>query len=181
MPKYTKKFKTKVVLEYLSGELGGRPMVAKKYNIPDSTLKNWINKYNSGGFDNLTKKLNNNKYTSEFKLSVIQYRQINNTSYRETAEHFDISNGSVICNWERAYQERGLSGLENNRGRPKKDMSKADKKAKNEKPIKESEKEELIRLREENKYLKMQILFEKSFKPCYWKKKQKQGKNKDNT
>ena len=126
-------------------------------------MKNWINKYNSGGFDNLTKKLNNNKYTSEFKLSVIQYRQINNTSYRETAEHFDISNGSVICNWERAYQERGLSGLENNRGRPKKDMSKADKKAKNEKPIKESEKEELIRLREENKYLKMQILFEKKF------------------
>ena len=163
MPKYTKKFKTKVVLEYLSGELGGRPMVAKKYNIPDSTLKNWINKYNSGGFDNLTKKLNNNKYTSEFKLSVIQYRQINNTSYRETAEHFDISNGSVICNWERAYQERGLSGLENNRGRPKKDMSKADKKAKNEKPIKESEREELIRLREKNKYLKMQILFEKKF------------------
>ena len=163
MPKYTKKFKTKVVLEYLSGGLGGRPMVAKKYNIPDSTLKNWINKYNSGGFDNLTKKLNNNKYTSEFKLSVIQYRQINNTSYRETAEHFDISNGSVICNWERAYQERGLSGLENNRGRPKKDMSKVDKKAKNEKPIKESEREELIRLREENKYLKMQILFEKKF------------------
>ena len=163
MPKYTKKFKTKVVLEYLSGELGGRPMVAKKYNIPDSTLKNWINKYNSGGFDNLTKKLNNNKYTSEFKLSVIQYRQINNTSYRETAEHFDISNGSIICNWERAYQERGLSGLKDNRGRPKKDMSKADKKPKKEKPIKESEREELIRLREENKYLKMQILFEKKF------------------
>lgn len=163
MPKYTKEFKTKVVLEYLSGELGGRPMVAKKYNIPDSTLKNWINKYNSGGFDNLSKKLNNNKYTSEFKLSVIQYRQINNTSYRETAEHFDISNGSVICNWERAYQERGLSGLKDNRGRPKKNMSKADKKAKNEKPIKESEREELNKLREENKYLKMQILFEKKF------------------
>ena len=55
-----------------------------------------------------------------------------------------------------------------------KNMSKADKKFKNEKPIEESE-------REENKYLKMQILFEKNFKPCYWKRKQKQGKNKDNT
>ncbi|WP_394019483.1 hypothetical protein [Anaerococcus cruorum] len=42
-------------------------------------------------------------------------------------------------------------------------MSKADKKTKNEKPIKESEREELNRLREENKYLKMQILFEKKF------------------
>lgn len=33
MPKYTKEFKTKVVLEYLSGELGGRPMVAKLSNL----------------------------------------------------------------------------------------------------------------------------------------------------
>ena len=163
MPKYTKEFKTKVVLEYLSGELGGRPIVAKKHNIPDSTLSNWIIKYRSGGFDNLNKKQNQDKYTSEFKLSVIQYRQINNTSYRETAEHFDITNGSIICNWEKAYQQRGLSGLEDNRGRPKKYMSKADKKSKNEKPIEESEREELIRLREENKYLKMQILFEKKF------------------
>ena len=163
MPKYTKEFKTKVVLEYLSGELGGRPIVAKKHNIPDSTLKNWINKYNSGGFDNLTKKLNNNKYTSEFKLSVIQYRQINNTSYRETAEHFNLANGSMVHRWEKSYRQRGLSGLEDNRGRPKKDMSKADNKAKNQKTIEESEREELIRLREENKYLKMQILFEKKF------------------
>ena len=42
-------------------------------------------------------------------------------------------------------------------------MYKADKKDKNQKPIDESEREELIRLREENKYLKMQILFEKKF------------------
>ncbi|MFO3718273.1 helix-turn-helix domain-containing protein [Anaerococcus sp. ENR1011] len=163
MPKYTKKFKIKLVSEYLSGEYGGQKLIAKKYKIPNSTMKNWVNKYKSGGFDNLIKKQNINKYTSEFKLSVIQYRQINNTSYRETAEYFNISNGSVICNWERAYRERGLSGLENNIGRPKKEMSKSDKKAKNEKPIEESEREELIRLREENKYLKMQILFEKKF------------------
>lgn len=38
-------------------------------------------------------------------------------------------------------------------------MYKSDKKSKNEKLIEEFEREELIRLREENKYLKMQILF----------------------
>jgi hypothetical protein len=38
-------------------------------------------------------------------------------------------------------------------------MYKLDKKSKNEKLIEEFEREELIRLREENKYLKMQILF----------------------
>ncbi|MDU4671730.1 MAG: transposase, partial [Finegoldia magna] len=89
MPKYTKEFKIKLVLEYLSGETGGRERVAKKYDIPNTTLRNWIYKYKSGGFDNLSKNLKNNKFTSEFKLSVIQYRQINNTSLRETAEYFD--------------------------------------------------------------------------------------------
>lgn len=163
MPKYTKEFKTKLVMEYLSGESGGHKMVSKKYNIPYSTLRNRINKYKSGGFDNLTRKQNNNKYTSEFKLSVIQYRQTHNTSLRETAEYFNLVNASMVYRWEKSYRERGLSGLEDNRGRPKKDMSKSEKKSKNEKPIVESEREELIRLREENKYLKMQILFEKKY------------------
>ena len=82
MPKYTKEFKIKLVMEYLSGKLGGYKSIAKKYDIPGDTLREWINKYKSGGFDNLSKKLKNNNYTSEFKLSVIQYRQINSTSLR---------------------------------------------------------------------------------------------------
>ncbi|HLS70825.1 MAG TPA: helix-turn-helix domain-containing protein [Chitinophagaceae bacterium] len=161
MPKYTKEFKIKLILEYLSGESGGQSALANKYNIPESTLKNWVNKYNSAGFDNLSKKIKNNKFTSEFKLSVIQYRQINNTSLRETAEHFNLVNGSMVYRWEKAYQKRGLSGLEDNRGRPKKDMTKSNKKLKNNTPINESEREELIRLREENRLLKMKIIYEK--------------------
>ena len=161
MPKYTKEFKIKLVMEYLSGETGGRERVAKKHDIPKSTLEKWINKYNSGGFDNLSKKSKNNKFTIEFKLSVIQYRQINNISLRETAEHFNLVNGSMVYRWEKAYRERGLSGLEDNRGRPKKDMTKSNKKQNNNTPINESEREELIRLREENRLLKMKIIYEK--------------------
>ena len=161
MPKYTKEFKIKLVLEYLSGETGGRERVAKKYDIPNTTLRNWIYKYKSGGFDNLSKKLKNNKFTSEFKLSVIQYRQINNTSLRETAEHFNLVNGTMVYSWEKAYRERGLSGLEDNRGRHKKDMTKVNKESKNNTPINENEREELIRLREENRLLKMKIIYEK--------------------
>ena len=148
-------------MEYLSGKSGGRKMLAKKYDIPDGTLRNWINKYNTGGFDNLSKNLKNNKFTSEFKLSVIQYRQINKTSLRETAEHFNLVNGSMVYRWEKAYQEKGLSGLEDNRGRPKEDMSKSNKKSKLSNPINENEREELIRLREENRLLKMKIIYEK--------------------
>ena len=162
MPKYTKEFKIKLVMEYLSGESsGGRMMVAKKYDIPEGTLQKWIIKYQSGGFDNLSKKQNQDKFTSEFKLSVIQYRQINNISFRQTAEHFNISNGSIICNWERAYRQRGLYGLEDKRGRPKKDMTKSNKKSKLNNPINETEREELIRLREENRLIKTKIIYEK--------------------
>ena len=164
MPKYTKEFKIKLVLEYLSGEIGGARKVADKYNIPKSTLELWINQYKFGGFDNLTKKLKNNKFTSEFKLSVIQYRQINNTSLRETVEHFDLVNESMVCRWEKTYQEHGLSGLEDKRERPKKDMTKTNNKSKLNTPINETEKEELIRLREENRLLKMKIIYEKKLR-----------------
>lgn len=164
MPKYTKEFKIKLVLEYLSGESGGIKSIAKIYSIPKSTLELWINQYKSKGFDNLSKKLKNNNYTSEFKLSVIQYRQINNTSLRETADHFNLVNGSMVYRWEKAYQERGLSGLEDNRGRPKKEMTKSNKKSKLNIPISETEREELIRLREENRLLKMKIIYEKKLR-----------------
>ena len=150
MRKYTKEFKIKLVQRYLSDESGGYASVAKKYDIPLNTLKGWVDKYKIGGFDNLSKKLNNNKYTSEFKLSIIQYRQIDNTSLKETAEHFNLVNESMAYRWEKAYQERGLSGLEDNRGRPKKDMTKSNKNSKLNSPINETEREELIRLREEN-------------------------------
>ncbi len=38
--KYTKEFKIKLVREHLSGESDGREMLAKKYDIPDGTLRN---------------------------------------------------------------------------------------------------------------------------------------------
>ena len=161
MPKYTKEFKEKIIQEYLSGKTGGSIKVANKYGIPKGTLENWIYKYRSGGFENLKAKQKKTKYTSEFKLSVIQYRQINQTSLRETAEYFDIANGAIICNWEKKYKESGLSGLEDNKGRPRKNMTKSNKKSKLNTPINETEREELIRLREENRLLKMKIIYEK--------------------
>ena len=164
MPKYTKELKEKIIKEYLSGKTGGQEKVANKYNIPRGTLKNWIDKYRSGGFENLEKINYKAKFTSEFKLSVIQYRQINNISYRETAEHFGITNGAVICNWEKTYKEEGLSGLERKIGRPSKEMKNTDNKHTINTPIKESEREELVRLREENRHLKMKIIFEKKLR-----------------
>ena len=70
----------------------------------------------------------------------------------------------MVYRWEKAYLERGLSGLEDNRRGLKKDMTKPNKKSKFNTPVNESEREELIRLREENRFLKMKIVYEKKVK-----------------
>lgn len=161
MPKYSLEFKIKVVQEYLKGDSGSLKVVANKHKIPKSTLENWVEWFNSNGIDGLNKKRSNNKYSSEFKLSVIQYRQINGCSFREAAEHFNLPNGSMIANWKRIYEEKGLSGLNNNkRGRPK-EMSEKENTKDMHIPLNETEREELIRLREENRLLKMKELYEK--------------------
>ena len=159
MSKYSLDFKVKLINEYFSGESGGMNLVARKYGIPDSTLVNWINWYEAEGIEGLSKKLSNKKYASEFKLSVIQYRKINETSLRETADEFGLTNASMIHSWEKAYRERGFDGLQSKRGRPPKDMNKDENLIEN--PLNETEREELIRLREENRLLKMKDIYEK--------------------
>ncbi|WP_244897282.1 helix-turn-helix domain-containing protein [Anaerococcus hydrogenalis] len=46
---------------------------------------------------------------------------MNNATLRDPAEHFNLVNESMVYIWDKAYQEHSLSGLEDKRGRPKKD------------------------------------------------------------
>ena len=61
MPKYTKEFKEKVILEYLSGKAGGCIKVANKYDIHVSTLENWIRKYKEESLSGLERKIGRHK------------------------------------------------------------------------------------------------------------------------
>ena len=143
MAKYSFDFKLRIVMDYLNGE-GSADYLRKKYGVNNNTqVKRWINQYNQFGDEGLRKKMTKTKYSGEFKLSVLQYRQINKTSYRETANYFNISNPSMIANWQSAYIEKGFQGLERSIGRP----STVSNEEKNKKTVKisESEKEELIR------------------------------------
>lgn len=127
MSKYSLECKLKVVKEYLDGKSGGIELIARKYNIPFGTVRNWIDWFNANGIEGLKKKQSNNKYTGEFKLSVTKYRQINNLSYREAAEHLNLPNGAIVASWAKKYEEEGFSGLNKIQGRPRKDMSKKEK------------------------------------------------------
>ena len=124
MSKYSVEFKVKLVKEYLDGKSGSSNIIAQNHNIHDSTLENCINWYEASGVEGLNKKLSNKTYTGEFKLSVIQYRKINETSLRETADKFCLTNAFMISSCEKAYRERDLHGLNSRKGLPPKDMDK---------------------------------------------------------
>ena len=101
-------------------------------------------------------------YCHYFKLRVLQYRQYQNCSYREAANHFGISNQAMIASWQRKYLDEGFEGLDKPIGRPS-TMSE-NKKEKDTLNLTKSEKEELIELREENEFLKASLAYEKKLK-----------------
>ena len=176
MAKYDFNFKLKIVRE---NELGyGRYYLSEKYNVKEGTIRNWIEQYKSFGEDGLKKSMSKTKYSGEFKLSVLQYRKIHRLSYRETADHFKIRNGSIIANWQRIYDEKGIDGLFSKIGRPKKsgESKVENKETKEFKATTESEKEELLRLREENMYLKAENLYLKKLRALIHEKELKTKK-----
>lgn len=88
-------------------------------------------------------------------------------SYREAAENFNLPNGAIVASWAKKYEEEGFSGLNKIQGRPRKDMSKKENN-KEIKSLNETEREELLRLREEVKYLKLKEIYEKKLEALLW-------------
>ncbi|MCD8837210.1 transposase [Mammaliicoccus sciuri] len=43
------------------------------------------------------------KYSTDERLIIIQYRITNQLSYKETARIFDITNPSVVAQWQKKY------------------------------------------------------------------------------
>lgn len=174
MSKYSFEFKLKVVEEYLEGKTGGYGTIAKKHGLKHhGQVENWVNHYERFGVEGLKRSLSKTFYSGEFKLSVLQYRQIHKCSYREAAEHFGIKNLSTIANWQRMYLDEGFEGLNNSIGRPK-HMS--NKKKNDSFKISKNEKEELIRLREEVEFLKASLEYEKKLKALVQEREQRTRK-----
>lgn len=173
MKKITYEEKLKIVKENEEGY--GYGYLSKKYNVNEKTIKNWINSYKVLGEEGLKKSMRNNSYSGEFKLSVLEYRQINGLSYQETAKHFKIKQHSTIACWQRQYDEKGLEGLCGKKGRPKKT---GDSNMTKDKPTKltPSEKEELIKLRQENMYLRARLEYEKKLEALVQERLQKTKK-----
>ena len=164
MAKYSYEFKKKVVQEYLDGN-GGYEYLAKKYSIAkDTQVMDWVKAYQTFGNDGLMRSRQNNNYSFQFKLSVVELYLSSEVSYRELALSQGINNSSLIVRWVNDFRIAGPDALRpKKKGRKKTlDISEVKKisKATEEKPvdtsaehIKELE-DENLKLRIENAYLK---------------------------
>lgn len=164
--KYSYEFKLKIVQEYLNGTLG-YTLLSKKYNISSkSQLQKWVNQYKKYGKEGLKTKKRNKKYTLNFKLDVLRFKQDTGASYKDTANAFGIGEPSIVANWKRQYVQEGAQGLNKPQGRPPK-MSKPNKdKKKPDRINKNSDqfKQENELLKKENEYLRIELEYLKKLK-----------------
>ncbi len=165
MAKYSFEFKKKIVEDYLGGK-GGRNYLATKYNVPaSSNIKKWVDLYRAHGDEGLLCSRQNEKYTFEYKLHVVELYLSSEVSYQELAVQEKINNPAQICKWVNDFRIAGPDAL-----RPKKKGRKKTLNSNNKNTnikaisdatsvdtsidhVKELE-DELLKLRIENAYLK---------------------------
>ena len=164
MAKYGIKFKKKVVFAYIKGE-GSYAYLAKFYGIPSSALiRKWVKNYQTFGEEGLMRSRQNNIYSFEKKLHVVELYLSSEISYQELALNEGITNPSMIGNWVNRFREAGPDALREHKKGRKKTLDKpgidktsqsteetmADTSAKH---VKELE-DELLKLKIENAFLK---------------------------
>ncbi len=157
--KYNLDFKLKLINEYKNDSASYRSL-GKKYGINHYYIIQWCHQLDTYGIDGLISGLTKTKYSKEEKLNIIQFRTKYNLSYQEAAKRFGIINATIIAQWQKKYNEHGILGLESKlRGHGSKPMNK--KNEPNNKPLNETERQELERLRAENRQLEIGIALEK--------------------
>ena len=164
MTKHSFEFKKKIVLEYLNGK-GGFLYLSKKYGLSSkSQLHKWVKNYKAFGNDGLLRSRENEVYSYEMKLSIVELYLTSEITYQELAIQNGIKNPAMIGNWVNRFRLAGPDALKSRRKGRRKAMDKTDRKTQNKleeetsvntsvEHIKELE-DELLRLRIENAFLK---------------------------
>ena len=123
--KYTKEEKVRAVQAYLNGE-GSLRKVCLKYKISDKrVLQDWLLWYNSNreikertsakGDIYMAK---GRKTTQEERAEIVAFCIEHNNDYGLTVETYKVSYQQIYA-WVRKYEEGGVDGLKDNRGRTK--------------------------------------------------------------
>ncbi len=122
---YPGEFKVQVVKEYLEGK-GSLKDLCQKYAISDSkVIRRWIKKYNShedlkasGGGGSDIYMVNGRTTTLEERIDIVQFCISHDKDYRATINKYGVSYQQVYA-WVRKYEEQGVSGLTDRRGKRK--------------------------------------------------------------
>ena len=151
--RYSYEFKVKCVEMYERGEYPDTPngITTKKFR---DTIRKWKRMVDSLGVSALRPKSKNKKWKPEEKLVLVS-KILAGYSYNSVALENGI-NYRILYNWVQKYKEKGYNGLvDEKKGRPRKVPIM--KENSSPRPLKESEREELIRLRSENQFIKTEI------------------------
>ena len=149
--RYSYEFKRKAVELYYQGSWPDTPDGINTDHFHDMVRK-WVRIDEACGTDALKHKNCNKDWTPEERYALVA-RVFAGESIRTVAFSSGINAGQLY-QWVRKYKTEGYNGLVTmKKGRPCKKESNM-KKETNPRPLTESEREELIRLRAENEYIK---------------------------
>ena len=148
--KYSYEYKRECVELYRQGRWPETPQGITTHNFR-IMIRRWVRIEDSQGLEAL-RHLNFNKiWTPEEKLELVS-QVIAGNSNQSVALSAGINSG-LLYQWVQKYKIEGYNGLvDKKKGRP--DKENPMKKQVNPTPLTESEREELIRLRAENEYIK---------------------------
>ena len=126
---YAPEVKLSAVLSYLSGE-GSLEKICEKYGIRSTMqLRNWIKVYNAHGDFNSIKQSGGGSYmkqgrdtTKEERLEIVKDCLASGKNYGEMALKYQVSYQQVRT-WTLRFEEMGEAGLEDRRGKRKKDQT----------------------------------------------------------
>ena len=150
--RYSYEYKIKCVDEYRSGVYPETPE-----GVSDDGFRSKVRKWNriekAFGPEGLKHRNCNRSWTPEEKLLLVS-QVLAGKSYLEVAISHGIED-SILRQWVRKYKINGYNGLiDIKKGRPPKEPQMKQKHISSPTPLTESEREELIRLRAENEYIK---------------------------
>ena len=115
-------------------------------------LRRWIRQDTANGYEGLRHRVYNRKWSPEEKLELVQ-KVLSGNSNESVATKAGMNPGQ-LHQWVCRYKIFGYNGLvDKKKGRKPKEGSEM-KRSTDPKPLSESEREELIRLRAENEYIK---------------------------
>ena len=126
---YAPEVKLSAVLAYLSGE-GSLAKTCEKYGLrSDRQLRAWIKVYNAHGDFNSVKYSGGGSYmkqgrdtTKEERLEIVKDCLASGKNYGEMALKYQVSYQQVRT-WTLRFEEMGEAGLEDRRGKRKKDQT----------------------------------------------------------